>query len=189
MVLRELLDSHASAIVCQPQELSQVLSGLTDKPRLVITDSQVFSEVASIIPRDLPLTSFSILMARYKGELPELILGASVLKELKDGDPVLISEACTHHRQCNDIGTVKMPGWIEGYSGAKPRFYFSSGQDFPEDPSGYKLIVHCGGCMINETEMKHRQSIARNSGVPMVNYGVAIAAMHGILDRSLEVFK
>lgn len=188
MVLRDILDSHAIAIVCQETELSQVMENLGRKPRMVITDSQVFGRVAKDTPAEIPLTSFSILMARYKGDLKELVHGFTVLKDLRDGDKVLISEGCTHHRQCNDIGTVKMPGWIEQFSGVKPSYSFTSGGEFPEQLSDYRVIVHCGGCMINEAEMKHRISLARESGVPIVNYGIAIAGMHGILKRSLELF-
>lgn len=188
MTLRDILDAHATAIICQDTELEATLSSLSKKPRMVITDSQVFGKVARIVPSDIPLTSFSILMARYKGDLFSLIEGVKSLSELKDGDPVLISEGCTHHRQCNDIGTVKMPGWIEKFSGVKPEYHFSSGNDFPSELSKYRVIIHCGGCMINEAEMKHRMKCAHEAGIPIVNYGIAIAAMNGILKRSLELF-
>ena len=189
MALRDILDSHALATVCQVEQLEAVLRNLGVKPRMVITDSQVFGTVAKMVPEDVPLTSFSILMARYKGKLEELIVGVEALRELKDGDKVLISEGCTHHRQCNDIGTVKMPNWIREYSGANPKFHFTSGGDFPAETLGtYKVIVHCGGCMINEAEMNHRILLAKNAGVPRVNYGIAIAGMQGILERSLDVF-
>ena len=188
MTLRDILDSRATAVVCQPEELSATLENLKSKPRMVITDSQAFGGVSRDVPDDIPLTSFSILMARYKGELRDLVQGASVLSTLKDGDEVLIAEGCTHHRQCNDIGTVKIPGWIEEFSGSKPRFSFTSGGEFPEDLSSYKVIVHCGGCMLNDAEMKHRSERAKAFSVPMVNYGVAIAQLHGILKRSLELF-
>ena len=189
MALRDILDSHALATVCQVEQLEAVLRNLGVKPRMVITDSQVFGTVAKMVPEDVPLTSFSILMARYKGKLEELIVGVEALRELKDGDKVLISEGCTHHRQCNDIGTVKMPNWIREYSGANPKFHFTSGGDFPAETLGtYKVIVHCGGCMINEAEMNHRILLAKNAGVPIVNYGIAIAGMQGILERSLDVF-
>ena len=161
---------------------------LAKKPKIVITDSQAFEKVAAVTPPDILLTSFSILFARYKGSLPTLVQGAVQLSKLKDGDPVLISEGCTHHRQCGDIGTVKLPGWIEKYTGVKPRYTFTSGGEFPEDPEDYKLVVHCGGCMLNEMEMKSRVGRAKKAGVPIVNYGVAIAQMHGILRRSLEAF-
>ena len=156
---------------------------------LVITDSQQFETVKELVPEEIRLTSFSILFARYKGSLGMLLQGASVLADLHDGDPVLISEGCTHHRQCNDIGTVKLPGWIRKYSGADPEFHFTSGRDFPEDPSAYRLVVHCGGCMLGEKEMKSRIASARKAGVPVVNYGIAIAQMNGILARSLEPFR
>ena len=188
MVLRDILDAHAIAIVCQDDELDQTLKSLAKAPRMVITDSQVFGKVSKATPSNVPLTSFSILMARYKGDLKELIHGFSVLKSLKDGDKVLISEGCTHHRQCNDIGTVKMPKWIESFSLAKPEYSFTSGGEFPQDLSPYRVIVHCGGCMINEAEMKHRIERAQKQGVPIVNYGIAIAGMNGILKRSLELF-
>ncbi len=188
MVLRDILDAHATAVVCQDSELDQTLKALSKAPRMVITDSQVFGKVSKITPNHIPLTSFSILMARYKGDLKELIHGFSVLKSLKDGDNVLISEGCTHHRQCNDIGTVKMPKWIESFSLAKPEYTFTSGGEFPKDLSKYRVIVHCGGCMINEAEMKHRIEKAQKQGVPIVNYGIAIAGMNGILKRSLELF-
>ena len=188
MVLRDILDSHATGVVCQVGELSGMLSSLKAPPRMVITDSQVFGKVDKLVPNDIPLTSFSILMARYKGDLATLVEGFSALRNLRDGDRVLISEGCTHHRQCNDIGSVKMPKWIEDFSGIKPSFSFTSGGEFPDDPSEYSLIVHCGGCMINEAEMRHRTAITRDSGTPIVNYGIAIAGMHGILERSLELF-
>ena len=184
--LRELLDHHVTVICCQPEELSATLGSLVKKPALVITDSQAFGRVAADVPADIPMTSFSILFARYKGSLSGLIRGAQTLSQLKGGDRVLISEGCTHRRQCGDIGTVKLPDWIEKYCGAKPDFSFTSGGTFPDDLSGYRLIVHCGGCMLNEKEMQYRQSAAKASGVPMVNYGIAIAKMNGILDRALK---
>lgn len=186
--LREVLDNNCMAVVCQDTELSEALRALGRKPRLVITDSQAFGRVAKDVPEDVPLTSFSILFARYKGELAELLRGAEAIGTLRDGDRVLISEGCTHHRQCGDIGTVKMPAWIRAHSGAEPEFFFTSGGEFPEDPSEYALIVHCGGCMLNTQEMKSRMERARKAGVPMVNYGAAIAKMHGILERSVEPF-
>ena len=188
LTLREILDAHCSAIVCQDTELSETLGSLSKKPRMVITDSQVFGRVSAIVPDDIPLTSFSILMARYKGELNALVEGALKLKSIKNGDKILISEGCTHHRQCNDIGTVKLPGWIKGYTNSEPEFSFTSGGEFPEDVSGFELVVHCGGCMLNEKEMKNRIRICKECGTPVVNYGVAIAQMHGILKRSLEIF-
>ena len=186
--LRDVLDEHCAAVVCQDTELKKTLSMLSVKPKLVITDSQAFGKVSKDTPDDIMLTSFSILFARYKGDLAELIKGAKALSELRDGDKVLISEGCTHHRQCNDIGTVKMPNWIEKFTNAKPEFAFTSGGEFPDDLSEYKLIVHCGGCMLNEKEMNFRIQKAVVSGVPIVNYGIAIAHMHGILKRSLEPF-
>ena len=186
LVLRDLLDAHASAVVCQPRELAGILDGLRRSPRLVITDSQAFAEVAKTTPREVPLTSFSILMARYKGDLPSLVRGARALEKLTDQSRVLISEGCTHHRQCEDIGTVKLPGWIRAHAQAEPSFSFTSGGEFPDDLATYDLVVHCGGCMLNEREMAHRMRMAAEAGVPMVNYGVAIAQMNGILDRSLE---
>ncbi|MBQ8504100.1 MAG: [Clostridia bacterium] len=188
MTIREILDCGAVAITCRDTELSETLTCFNGAPKLIITDSQAFGRVSQIVPDNIPMTSFSILFARYKGELTELVKGASVLSELKDGDKVLISEGCTHHRQCNDIGTVKMPAWIKAFSNAKLNFDFTSGGEFPEDLSGYALVVHCGGCMINEKEMKSRIEKCVNSKVPIVNYGVAIAHIHGILKRSLEVF-
>ena len=155
---------------------------------MVITDSQVFGTVSEIVPDEVPLTSFSILMARYKGDLPLLAKGFAALADLHEGDLVLISEGCTHHRQCNDIGTIKMPGWIEHFSGVKPEYHFTSGGEFPEDLSPYRVIVHCGGCMLNEAEMQHRMERAKRAGIPIVNYGIAIAGMHGILKRSISLF-
>ena len=186
MVLRDVLDAHASAMVCQPEELSGVLGALARPPRIVITDSQVFAQVARTVPDDVPLTSFSILMARYKGELTPFARGAQALGKLKDGDRVLISEGCTHHRQCEDIGTVKMPAWTRTHCGANPMFEFASGGEFPDDLSPYALVVHCGGCMLNAREMRSRMQLAEAAGVPIVNYGIAIAHMHGILERSLQ---
>ncbi len=189
MVLRDVLDAHACAIICQDTELKSTLASLPNKPKLVITDSQVFRRVSADTPEDVLLTSFSVLMARYKGELEILTRGAYALQRLKDGDKVLISEGCTHHRQCNDIGTVKLPAWIERFSGAKPEFFFTSGNEFPQDLSQYALVVHCGGCMLNEKAMKHRIERTAADGVPIVNYGLAIAHMNGILRRSLAPFQ
>ncbi len=186
--MRDILDAHCAFVTCQPEELSAVLRSLSVKPKIVITDSQAFQRVAEDVPEDVLLTSFSILFARYKGSLPMLVKGAARLATLKDGDRVLISEGCTHHRQCGDIGTVKLPAWIEKYTGVKPQYDFTSGGEFPEKPEGYQLVVHCGGCMLNEKEMQSRVARAKTVGVPMVNYGVAIAQMHGILRRSLEAF-
>ena len=148
----------------------------------------MFGKVAKDLPKDIPLTSFSIIMARYKGELEALTEGFRALSEIKDGDKILISEGCTHHRQCGDIGSVKLPAWIKEYTNAAPEFSFTSGRDFPDDLSTYKIIVHCGGCMLNEAEMKNRLAVAKAAGVPTVNYGIAIAGMKGILERSLRPF-
>ncbi len=188
LVLRDVLDAHAASVVCQPAELARTLGALRVPPRLIITDSQAFAEVASIVPSEIPLTSFSILMARYKGSLPALVRGAAALSRLTDESRVLVSEGCTHHRQCADIGTVKMPAWIRAHAKAEPSFSFTSGGDFPDDLAAFDLVVHCGGCMLNDREMAHRMRVAEAAGVPMVNYGVAIAQMHGILARSLEPF-
>lgn len=189
MVMRDILDSHCTCVCTQVNELAQTLENLNTKPKLVITDSQAFEQVAKITPSDILLTSFSIIMARYKGDLNRLIKGAKTLESLKDGDKVLIAEGCTHHRQCNDIGTVKMPRWIENFTKAKPEFEFTSGGTFPDDLSAYALVVHCGGCMLNEKEMLARMKRADAQNVPVVNYGVAIAHMHGILKRSLQPFE
>lgn len=186
--LRELLDNHCIPLCCQDTEVKQTLSLLKTPPKLVITDSQAFGRVSKDVPDDIMLTSFSILFARYKGNLLSLVKGAAALKELKSTDTVLIAEGCTHHRQCGDIGSVKIPRWIEQYTGVRPQYVFASGNDFPADLSRFSLVVHCGGCMLNETEMAHRLSVAAEQGIPMVNYGVAIACMHGILKRSLAPF-
>ena len=186
--IRDILDSGCTAICCRDTELSQTLSSLVKKPALVITDSQAFGRVSKDVPDDIPLTSFSILFARYKGDLAKLVEGASMLSKIKDGDKILIAEGCTHHRQCNDIGTVKMPRWIEEFSDAKPEFHFTSGTEFPDNPEEYALIVHCGGCMLNEKEMQSRIGKAVSNGVPIVNYGIAIAHMNGILRRSIGLF-
>ncbi|MBQ9727625.1 MAG: [Kiritimatiellae bacterium] len=186
--LRDALDAHATALVCQPGELPGALASLAAPPRLVVTDSQAFGRVARDVPADVPLTSFSILFARYKGDLAELARGAAALARLKDGDRVLVAEGCTHHRQCGDIGTQKLPRWIEGFTGAKPAFSFVSGNEFPDDPSGFALVVHCGGCMLTPEAMADRLGRARAAGVPVVNYGVAIAHVHGVLRRALGPF-
>ncbi len=186
--IRDLLDGGNTAIVCRDGELAETLEKLAAPPAIVITDSQVFGKVAKIVPPEIPLTSFSILFARYKGDLKALVRGAARLDDLKDGDTVLISEGCTHHRQCEDIGTVKLPKWLLDYTKKELRFAFTSGGTFPEDLSGYALVVHCGGCMLNEREMASRLARAGAQGVPMTNYGVAIAQMHGILKRSLSPF-
>ena len=188
-VMRDILDRGCSFMCCQPSELASTLDALAKPARLVITDSQAFEEVAAIVPESIELTSFSILMARYKGDLDLLTDGARKLSSLKNGDRVLIAEGCTHHRQCNDIGTVKLPKMIRKFTGAEPEFAFMSGGDFPSDLSSYDLIVHCGACMLNAKEMDHRLSLAVEAGVPIVNYGVAIAQMKGILERSLKPLK
>lgn len=185
-VLRELLDFNCTAVCCQVTELAATIKKLAEKPSLVITDSQAFEQVSKIVPEDIRLTSFSILFARYKGELKTLVEGARQLEKLNDGDTVLISEGCTHHRQCNDIGTVKMPNWIKKYTGKDIRFEFTSGIDFPDDLSKYSLVVHCGGCMLNAAEMKSRISRTAEQNKNIVNYGIAIAQMNGILKRSIE---
>ena len=188
-VLRELIDKNALALITSPENLKESLNKLKEKPSLVITDSQVFGIVDKIVPDDILLTSFSILFARYKGSLEVLVEGVNGLDKLKDGSKVLISEGCTHHRQCEDIGTVKMPKWIKEYSGKDIDFDFTSGGEFPEDLSKYDLIVHCGGCMINQREMHYRLSHASDENKKITNYGMAIAKMHGMLNRSLKPFK
>ena len=186
--LRELLEAGVVSMVVRESELKEALDSLKTPPALVVTDSQAFQIVSQTVPREIPLTSFSILFARYKGDLSAVIGGAAALDRLKEGDKVLISEGCTHHRQCKDIGTVKLPGWIENYTGKKLSYSFTSGTEFPEDVSEYALVVHCGGCMLNEKEMKSRLKICTEQGVPVTNYGIAIAQMHGILKRSIEMF-
>ena len=186
--IRDILDSGAIPIVCRDTELTAALSKLSEPPRLVITDSQAFGRVAKAIPDGVPLTSFSILFARYKGTLLGTVKGAFAIDTLKDGDTVLISEGCTHHRQCGDIGTVKLPAWIEQYTGKAVKFEFTSGKDFPEDLSKYSLVVHCGGCMLTEREVQYRASLAEDFGVPFTNYGIAIAHTHGILKRAIAPF-
>lgn len=187
-VIRELLDFHHKAIVVQPQELPSVIDLLGTKISLVVTDSQAFHIVNQMVPPEIRLTSFSILFARYKGQLGPYLEGAAELKKLKDGDKVLISEGCTHHRQCNDIGTVKLPNWIRKFSGAQPDFSTSSGKGFPDNLTPFKLVVHCGACMLNAQEVAYRQQSAHNQHVPMTNYGIAIAYMNGILPRVLAPF-
>ncbi len=187
--LRELLNSGVTAVCCRDSELSETLAALSKKPKLVITDSQAFGKVSKIVPNDVMLTSFSILFARYKGNLEILVRGAVALGSLKDGDTVLISEGCTHHRQCGDIGTEKLPKWIGEHTQKKLNFEFTSGTEFPEDLSKYALVLHCGGCMLNAREMQSRMRYSEDEGVPMTNYGVAIAMMNGILKRSLEPFE
>lgn len=186
--IRDVLEAGAAAIVIKEDELSNTLETLGKKPKLVITDSQVFARVSEETPEDIWLTSFSILFARFKGNLKTAAAGAAALDRLKDGDKILISEGCTHHRQCDDIGTVKLPRWIRNYTGKELEFEYSSGRDFPEDVTKYSLIVHCGGCMLNEREMRYRQKCALDQEIPITNYGIAIAYMQGILKRCVEMF-
>lgn len=200
-VIRDVLEAGAISVVCRDTELADTLERFGSQVSMVITDSQAFGKVMKIVPEDIYMTSFSILMARFKGQLETAVLGAHVLDELRDEGgierhadtkrditKILIAESCTHHRQCDDIGTVKLPGWIRNYTGLEPEFTFVSGTEFPDDLTGYDLIIHCGGCMLNEREMKNRQQMAQQQGVPMTNYGTAIAHMNGILERSLRVF-
>lgn len=187
-MIRDLLEAGAISIVVRESELEETLSRLGHKPAMVITDSQAFSVVSEIVPQGVPLTSFSILMARYKGFLETAVKGVCAIDRLKDGDKVLISEGCTHHRQCDDIGTVKIPTWLKQYTGKNLIIETSSGIGFPEDLSEYALIIHCGGCMLNEREVLYRMNHAMDEGVPFTNYGIVIAYMKGILARSIELF-
>lgn len=186
-MIRDLLESGAVSVVIRETELKDTLASLGKKPAMVITDSQAFAQVSKDTPEDIYLTSFSILMARFKGTLKTSVQGAAQIARLKDGDTVLIAEGCTHHRQCDDIGTVKLPRWLHGFTGKNLKTAFTSGTEFPEDLSPYQLIIHCGGCMVNEREMRYRIQTAVDAGVPITNYGTAIAYMNGILERSLEV--
>ena len=186
--IRDILDAGATAIVCRDSELTQTLKKLGRKPDLVITDSQVFASVSKMVDNDILLTSFSILMARYKGDLPLMVKGASQIDNLKAGDTILISEGCTHHRQCEDIGTVKLPKWITNRVGEGINFEFTSGTEFPEDLSKYKMVVHCGGCMLNEREVRYRLRCCQNANVPVTNYGTLIAYLNGILPRTIKPF-
>jgi len=188
MTIRDALDHDAIAITVKERELRACLDGLSRKPKLVITDSQAFLKVDADTPKGIWMTSFSILMARYRGDLAAFVAGASAIDKLKIGDRVLISEGCTHHQQADDIGRVQIPRWLRQLVGGDLEFGFSSGRDFPPDFDGYDLIVHCGGCMINRREMLYRQRVASDAGVPMTNYGVLLAKVHGILDRALEPF-
>ncbi|MBR3834682.1 MAG: [Lachnospiraceae bacterium] len=187
--IRDLLEADAVTVVIKENEVEQTLKLLNKKPRIIITDSQAFKTVAQQTPSDVPLTSFSILMARYKGFLDSAVKSAVAIDNLQDGDKVLISEGCTHHRQCGDIGTVKLPAWLEKYTGKKLAYEFTSGGTFPEDLSQYKVVIHCGGCTLNERELQYRMKCALDQGVPFTNYGTVIAQTQGILMRSLEVFK
>ena len=189
--IRDILDHGGLSLVVRDTELKGALANLRAggiTPRLVVTDSQVFARVSQDTPDHIPLTSFSILFARYKGDLGTAVQGAAALDQVQDGDKILIAEGCTHHRQCDDIGTHKIPGWIRQYTGKNPEFVFTSGTEFPDDVSGYRLVVHCGGCMLNEREMKYRTACCRDQGVPITNYGILIAQVTGILRRSLEPF-
>ena len=186
--IRDILEAGASAIVCRDSELEETLHKLGTAPRMVITDSQVFHKVDSVVPQDVPLTSFSILMARYKGDLSKVVEGVSALSALKDGDPILIAEGCTHHRQCEDIGTVKIPRLIRKTLGIEPDFHFVSGSDFPEDLTNYRLVIHCGGCTLTEKEMRSRLRTCAENGVPVTNYGILLAHLNRILKRSIALF-
>lgn len=187
-VLRDILDTGASAVVCQPEELKGVLENLNNNPALVITDSQAFNIIKNIVPADVPLTSFSILMARYKGNLEWQAAGAKTIDDLEEGACILISEGCTHHRQCGDIGTVKLPAMIKKRTGKDFEFEFTSGGDFPVDLDRFSLVIHCGGCTLPPKEMKYRINLVRNAGIPITNYGMMIAYINGILNRSLAIF-
>ena len=187
-VIRDALEAGAAALVCRETELAAALQGLNAPPKLVVTDSQVFGKVAQIVPESVPLTSFSILMARCKGDLALTVAGAAAVRNLKDGDRVLIAEGCTHHRQCEDIGTVKIPRWLAESTGKTLQYDFCSGVEFPENLTPYALVVHCGGCTLNPKEMAARQRLAVDQAVPITNYGVLIAAVHGILPRTLQPF-
>ncbi len=186
--IRDILEAGASALVCRDTELEQTLFRLAEPPKIVITDSQVFGKVSAMVPEDVLLTSFSVLMARYKGDLPLAVAGAFAVDQLQAGDKVLICEGCTHHRQCGDIGTQKLPQWICRHTGVQPEFYFTSGRDFPEDLSGYKLVIHCGGCTLTRRQMAYRQSLCVKQGIPVTNYGILIAHLNGILPRSVKAF-
>lgn len=186
--IRDILEADATAVITKEYELRDTLASLSKKPRLVITDSQVFAKVSADTPKDIPLTSFSILFARYKGDLPVMVRGAKTIDTLKDGDKILIAEGCTHHRQCDDIGTVKLPRWIRQHTGRNIEFEFTSGGTYPSDLTPYRMIVHCGACMLNRREMHYRIQSAGKVGIPVTNYGVLIAHMQGILKRVLEPF-
>ena len=187
-VIRDILEAGGAAICVKETELSKLLTDLGNRPSMVITDSQAFAQASQVVPEEILLTSFSILMARYKGFLDEAVQGAAAIRQLKDGDRVLISEGCTHHRQCDDIGTVKIPRWLKNYTGKNLIIETSSGREFPEDLSPFSLIIHCGGCMLNGREMKYRMKCAKDQHIPFTNYGIAIAHMQGILERSIQVF-
>ena len=186
--IRDILEADAAAIVVKENELTNTLQNLGKRPKLVITDSQVFKKVAAETPADILLTSFSILFARYKGNLQTAVQGVTALENLEDGDKILVGEGCTHHRQCGDIGTVKLPRWIKEYTGKNPEFIFTSGTEFPLDLSPYKMIIHCGACMLNEREMQYRIKCAADQNIPFTNYGITIAYINGILKRTVEPF-
>ncbi len=189
--IRDILERGALSLVVRDTELKETLEHFRAQgilPRLVVTDSQAFSRVSGDTPEDIALTSFSILFARYKGDLASSIQGVAALNSIRDGDKVLIAEGCTHHRQCDDIGTYKIPKWIREYTGKRPEFSFTSGTEFPDDVTSYKMVVHCGGCMLNEREMKYRIACCKDQNVPVTNYGILIAQITGILKRSLEPF-
>lgn len=186
--IRDILEADAAAIVVKENELTNTLQNLGKRPKLVITDSQVFKKVAAETPADILLTSFSILFARYKGNLQTAVQGVTALESLEDGDKILVGEGCTHHRQCDDIGTVKLPRWIKEYTGKNPEFIFTSGTEFPLDLSPYKMIIHCGACMLNEREMQYRIKCAADQNIPFTNYGITIAYINGILKRTVEPF-
>ena len=189
--IRAILERGGLSLVVRDTELKSTLDLFRSqgiKPKLVVTDSQAFARVSKDTPEDITLTSFSILFSRYKGELDAQLLGVNALSTVKDGDRILISEGCTHHRQCDDIGTYKLPKWIREYTGKEPVFEFTSGTEFPDDVTSYKMVIHCGGCMLNEREMKYRIACCQDQNVPITNYGIAIARMTGILKRSLEPF-
>jgi [FeFe] hydrogenase H-cluster maturation GTPase HydF len=185
--LRDILDAHARALVCQPEELEKTLDLLREPPKLVITDSQVFAKVMKIVPDSINLTSFSIIMARYKGFLDTALEGAEKLDSLENGAKILVCEGCTHHRQCEDIGTVKLPRWLKEYTDKELNFEFTSGHGFPDNLCDYDLVLHCGGCMLGDAEMKSRADAAKSAGVAFTNYGTVIAKLNGILERSTEV--
>lgn len=186
--IRDLLEADSIPVVTKENTLKTTLESLAKKPAMVITDSQAFAQVSKDTPLDIPLTSFSILMARYKGFLEGAVQGVAAIETLQDGDKVLICEGCTHHRQCEDIGTVKIPRWLRQHTGKELELVHTSGKDFPEDLSPYRLVIHCGGCMLNEREVAYRQKCAADAGIPFTNYGIAIAYMTGILKRSIEIF-
>lgn len=186
--IRDILEAGAAAFVTRDTELEETLNSLAKKPAVVITDSQAFGTVKNIVPSDILLTSFSILFARYKGDLVEAVKAVKAIENLNDGDYVLIAEGCTHHRQCNDIGTVKIPHWLENHTNKNINYEFTSGGEFPSDLSKYKAVIHCGGCTLNEKEMKYRVSLCRSQNVPITNYGIFIAYIQGILERSIEIF-